>query len=691
MTFGNVNLSFNADANGDISYANIEAFNVSLAGGNDTFSAAGGAYGTGAGAFATAITLYGGDGNDVLTGSAQADTIYGGNDNDTISGGLGNDSLYGDAGIDMFNEGSAANGADTFTCGDGADTVSYASRSGAITASIDAKTDNMGDDGESGEKDDITASCETLTGGTGNDTLIGDGNANVLNGGSGNDTLRGGGGADTLNGGDGNDIFDEGSSSNGGDVFNGGAGTDTVDYSGRSSAVTVTMDGVAANDGEALETDNVKVDIENIKGGGGNDTLTGNLLANEISGGDGDDTLNGLAGGDTFKEGDADSGSDIFNGGDGVDSVDYSARTEDLTVTMDGTAANDGESGEADNVKSDVENLTGGAGDDTITGSSGANEIFGGAGDDVIDGAAGNDTLDGGADDDTLSGGAGDDLLDGNTGDNDLTCGAGDDIAINEGNGSVDADCELGNVTGDGGGGGGGGGGGSPIELASLVGWFKADAIAGVANGESVGTWLNSVSGAPNATQSNSALKPMYVASGQNGKPTLFFNEGNSLTSTFVPTTGAGARTVIVVTKPTYYGYNQDRFVFQWGSSPGVTDSRYGLSVNGGWPEWCLEFLADRHYNWNGSSISGGYQIISGRYDGTTSYLYIDGAAAAEATYSVTLVTGNAGLVIGDGGYTGFIGELVFYNTALTVQQLQAAECTLQQKWGTAALGHGCS
>jgi Ca2+-binding RTX toxin-like protein len=51
------------------------------------------------------------------------------------------------------------------------------------------------------------AGVENLTGGDGNDTLIGDSGSNTLSGGSGNDTLIGGAGRDTLTGGGNNDTF----------------------------------------------------------------------------------------------------------------------------------------------------------------------------------------------------------------------------------------------------------------------------------------------------------------------------------------------------------------------------------------------------------------------------------------------------------------------------------------------------
>ena len=415
MTFAAAGISTDTGANRDIDFvADIESFSVSLAGGADVF------VGTG---FAMLVTVFGGDGNDNLTGTAQADVLNGGDGDDTFTGGLGADVMNGDAGNDTFLETAVTSGADTFNGGAGtADHVSYALRTAAITVTIDA----VADDGLTGEADTVAVDIEIVTGGTAADSLTGGAGAETLNGGLEDDTLAGGLGADILNGDGGDDTFDEGSVTSGGDIFNGGVGTDTVDYSARVAVLTVTMDGVAGLDGLTGELDNVKADVENIIGGSANDNITGNVSANVIDGGLGDDTLSGGDGNDTFLQGASDDGSDTLNGGLGSDLVNYSGRSAALTVTMDGVAGNDGEAGEADNVKVDVEDIVGGSAINTITGNLSANSITGGAADDV------------------LSGGAGDDTIDGAGGDNTLTCGTGDDIAFNEGAmGSRASDCEL--------------------------------------------------------------------------------------------------------------------------------------------------------------------------------------------------------------------------------------------------------
>ena len=77
-------------------------------------------------------------------------------------------------------------------------------------------------------------------------------------------------------------------------------------------------------------------------------------------------------------------GPDTINGGGGNDRVDFSQRTQPLTVDLDGEA-NDGEAGERDNVQPDVEEVIGGSQDDTLIGSTAANLLEGRDGQDTIE------------------------------------------------------------------------------------------------------------------------------------------------------------------------------------------------------------------------------------------------------------------------------------------------------------------
>lgn len=112
-----------------------------------------------------------------------------------------------------------------------------------------------------------------------------------------------------------------------------------------------------------------------------------------------------------------DYGSDLMAGGSGKDQASYYYRLVRVVLDADGVAGDDGSAGERDTIRTDVEDLAGGWGDDLLVGTSGPNLIRGGAGADVIRGGGGNDELYSGDGSrtgiDKLYGEAGDDVLSG--------------------------------------------------------------------------------------------------------------------------------------------------------------------------------------------------------------------------------------------------------------------------------------
>jgi Ca2+-binding RTX toxin-like protein len=170
-------------------------------------------------------------------------------------------------------------------------------------------------------------------------------------------------------------------------------------------------------------------------GGEGNDWLLGGLAADDLDGGPGDDVMSGLAGDDTVFSDEVD-GADTFNGGPGYDYVSYEARSSNLTIHLcvsafevgcsDGECTCDGTSGDVDEGDRlvNAEDISTGAGDDTLYGGDAADVLSGGPGNDMLYGLSGSDVLYGEGGDDMLDGGADGDY-----------CGAtGQDEAI---------DCEL--------------------------------------------------------------------------------------------------------------------------------------------------------------------------------------------------------------------------------------------------------
>jgi hypothetical protein len=173
--------------------------------------------------------------------------------------------------------------------------------------------------------------------------------------------------------------------------------------------------------------------------------------------GDGDDTLTMLSGAPAVTASGG-AGADVlldrvrspatvFDGGEGLDRADYSGRAEPVSISLT-SAADDGAASEGDTI-TDVEDVSGGGGDDAIAGDAGANGLSGGPGNDGIDGAGGNDVVVGGTGGDTLNGGDGDDQLVGGAGADSLSGGNGADV-ISAADGVADTiDCGGGADTAD--------------------------------------------------------------------------------------------------------------------------------------------------------------------------------------------------------------------------------------------------
>ena len=308
---------------------------------------------------AAANVLSGGAGNDILLGLGGADTIFGDAGDDAITGGAGNDTLVGGDGDDTFTY-NFGDGADSVDGGTGLDTLniigtatantldviwngtSLTNFEGGTLTSVEAVV-NLG-----GGTDTLTyagsasavsvnlaagtatgfssiAGVESVTGGSGNDTLIGNGAANALNGGAGNDSLTGTGN-DALVGGTGNDTYFAVL----GDTITeaAGAGLDIVNTSSASFTLSaqvenLTFTGVGGFTGTGNAQDNVITGgggADVLSGGGGNDQLLGGASGDTLSGGLGNDTLTGGAGNDTMN-GDAGTDTFVFATGFGADTI----------------------------------------------------------------------------------------------------------------------------------------------------------------------------------------------------------------------------------------------------------------------------------------------------------------------------------------------------------------------------------
>jgi hypothetical protein len=164
-----------------------------------------------------------------------------------------------------------------------------------------------------------------------------------------------------------------------------------VDLRGGDDALTVTLpdtpalsvvaSGGSGNDG--LDASGAAAGA--LRGDAGDDRLLAGRGAFDVTGGAGNDELvGGPAGSHTrFLADAAPDGADRLLGGPGSDSADYSARTAAVRLTADG-AADDGATGEGDNIAPAVETLVGGSDPDVLAGGPGPSVLMAMAGDDQL-------------------------------------------------------------------------------------------------------------------------------------------------------------------------------------------------------------------------------------------------------------------------------------------------------------------
>lgn len=384
------------------------------------------------------ILLYGGAGNDRLTGGAYDDLLYGGSGNDRLTGGAGADTFRYTHASDSVR--GASDLITDFTPGE--DQLDLASlgysglgngHDGTLQMIYNANLDrtylrNLDADA-SGHYFQLAlagnylgrlhaADFETLLQGTsGRDTL---------NGTDADETLAGLAGRDTLNAGGGNDYLMGGA---GADRLTGGAGADTF-------VINVLHDSYA-NDSRGVDFSDTVTDFDYRQ-----DVLDLSGLGFTALGSGHGGTLQALQVGGTgnmlLQSLDADANGNYFKlllenvnyinnaairfGNPIATHFNQQPASYDDYYLDSPTSGNDVIVGYFSD-----DRIDGLAGNDTLRGQAGNDTLAGNAGDDILEGGSGNDTLAGGSGNDLLSGGAGDDTLTGGAGADQLSGGSGAD------------------------------------------------------------------------------------------------------------------------------------------------------------------------------------------------------------------------------------------------------------------------
>jgi len=229
------------------------------------------------------------------------------------------------------------------------------------------------------------------------------------------------------------------------------------------------------------------------------------------------------------------------------------------------------------------------------------------------------------------------------------------------------------------------------VNTLSLMAWFKADAISGLADGSPLALWPDSTGNGFNAIQPISTNEPTYIASGVNGLPVVRFNVTNS-------------------TYLWFYRPVQDDFTITI-----VFQSRQGIST--GTSFWSGAGLVNGEQsgavNDFGTSLNANGQILAGTGNPDTTIvsgsgynngqwhvatfkrtkasgslvLYLDGATVAAGTGGTQSQTAPNFLVLGaqatlNNFLNGDIAEVQIYNAALSDADRSGQEHALRCKYG---------
>jgi hypothetical protein len=236
-------------------------------------------------------------------------------------------------------------------------------------------------------------------------------------------------------GGDGDDLYVGARTAAGTRVdFEGGsADDDLAHYTNAETGVNVTKDNLA-NDGRpgGKDRDNIRKDVDVVTGTHFDDRfggVIGQVGFEEFRPLGGDDAVFGADGITTVDMGAAKDGADRIVAGRST-VVSYAKRANPVRAGVDLDGADDGETGERDELVG-VHVVVGGAGDDTLFAASRPDGI-------ILDGGPGDDTVTGTNQADRLTGGLGRDLLIGRSGSDDLIADDGDIDRVLCGDGFAD-------------------------------------------------------------------------------------------------------------------------------------------------------------------------------------------------------------------------------------------------------------
>jgi Concanavalin A-like lectin/glucanases superfamily len=216
-----------------------------------------------------------------------------------------------------------------------------------------------------------------------------------------------------------------------------------------------------------------------------------------------------------------------------------------------------------------------------------------------------------------------------------------------------------------------------PTQIAGLLGWWKADAIVGLNDGDAVASWADSSSGGNAFTQADPTKQPVYKTAIANGLPVLRFDGTNDGMASAASRSSPSAFTLLCV-------------YARQANADDVGRAVQGTSGN----NWLIGPYVSIHQlyagSWatpNGPSVTlGAFIVHTATQNASAAVSFVNGTQ-----YGTVATPGYPGAIaLGAGGefsdpLNGDIGEVVLYDSVLSPADRQAVEDYLAAKWIAAA------
>ena len=238
----------------------------------------------------------------------------------------------------------------------------------------------------------------------------------------------------------------------------------------------------------------------------------------------------------------------------------------------------------------------------------------------------------------------------------------------------------------------------SPTDISGLKFWVKADQLS-ASDGDPVGTWTD-LSGVGNTVTASSSARPTYKTSIQNNKPIVRFDGSDDVMNkaSFSGIDGVAGMTIFIVVKqPTLTTNNiyvskwdyQTQGTFAWQTDQSTSSELKAYIANA-----CND-NGSNNMTSTDASLTTNFFLLELVYDGSQSNasrvkFYRNTtllSTSVSGTIPTTLTSCTADFRVGSFGgsltryFTGDIGEIIIYDSALSGGNRASVESYLNSRW----------